>query len=415
MPAAGDMTVVLNADETRMVAGLRRAEAAAQRSGAAIGGALSAGVGRGVQNVGFMIQDFSSIMMNGGANSLGRAIGAISNNVQMLGAGLGPWGAAVSAVGGALAGILIPAIIKANDELDGYAKQVEDAIAATDKMADRMKRGIEFEQQLRDLQNNGTEKDVQAAQKKTQNEQEQVTRELQMRREAFRRQMDDAFQRGAAFPTAGIRRPGMNAAGQFDASGRFTGDVTFDPNSPDAVKAGEAFQKELERIKELEDRQKRLGNREGALAGMDEIARKRDIEKKQIEEAAKKAKEYDEELRQRARKLEADVMTPSEKHALRMRDLEELYYQNQIGSDTFGRGAAASALELNKGQKNTQGAASFGSNEAAQAIIRAQANNSKADETQKLWREFVEQAREHKRLLQEIEKNTANQQVVEFP
>jgi hypothetical protein len=66
------------------------------------------------QQIGFGIQDFSSQITNSKnmVDGLGRGIMAVSNNVQMLGAAFGPTGLAITAIGGAVAGIVLPAFIK---------------------------------------------------------------------------------------------------------------------------------------------------------------------------------------------------------------------------------------------------------------------------------------------------------------
>lgn len=68
---------------------------------------------RNLQQVGYMIQDFSSQFNNAktSAEGFARGMGAISNNIQMLGAGLSPMTQAMFAIGGAAAGIIVPAVV----------------------------------------------------------------------------------------------------------------------------------------------------------------------------------------------------------------------------------------------------------------------------------------------------------------
>ena len=78
------------------------------------------------QQFGYMIQDFSSQIETRG---LGGAIGAITNNVQMLGAAFGPVGMAISSIGGAVAGLVLPKMIdwlSNTQQLNKEAKELED-------------------------------------------------------------------------------------------------------------------------------------------------------------------------------------------------------------------------------------------------------------------------------------------------
>jgi hypothetical protein len=88
-------------------------------SGGTGGGAMAAG-GRGfmgamaIQQAGFALQDFNSQMVNAKttAEGFGRGMSAIANNVQMLGMAFGPTGLAITAVGGALLSVAVPALVK---------------------------------------------------------------------------------------------------------------------------------------------------------------------------------------------------------------------------------------------------------------------------------------------------------------
>lgn len=88
-----------------------RATTALHRVGksAMSGGMNATGAAMAVQQIGFGIQDFSSQFATRG---LSGGIMAVTNNVQMLGAAFGPAGMAVTALGGALAGILLPRLLE---------------------------------------------------------------------------------------------------------------------------------------------------------------------------------------------------------------------------------------------------------------------------------------------------------------
>ncbi len=87
------------------------------------GGFDTGGAARAVQQIGFGIQDFASQFDTRG---LAGGIAAVSNNVQMLGAAFGPVGLAISAFGGAIAGIVLPKLI----ESSGLFKSNKEAVDA---------------------------------------------------------------------------------------------------------------------------------------------------------------------------------------------------------------------------------------------------------------------------------------------
>jgi hypothetical protein len=92
------------------------------------------------QQLGFGLQDFMSQVSNSKnmVDGLGRGIMAVSNNVQMLGSAFGPTGLAVTAIGGALAGIVLPAAIKwlyNTEEIEKETKKIVDHYGV---LADRM-------------------------------------------------------------------------------------------------------------------------------------------------------------------------------------------------------------------------------------------------------------------------------------
>lgn len=123
----------LKQSETAAMQFATTTEVASRRADTAIasvgkGNGIASGA-RALQQVGFGIQDFSSQFETRG---LAGGIAAVTNNVQMLGAAFGPVGLAVSAVGGALAGIFLPKLIESSGvfgasktELKAYADQLE--------------------------------------------------------------------------------------------------------------------------------------------------------------------------------------------------------------------------------------------------------------------------------------------------
>ncbi len=102
-------------------------------------------VGAMIQQMGFAVQDFSSQMANAKttADGLGRGVMAVSNNVQMLGAAFGPTGLAVTAIGGALAGIVLPPMIRWVYQADLLKEKMADAKEEAREYADELRRAQE--------------------------------------------------------------------------------------------------------------------------------------------------------------------------------------------------------------------------------------------------------------------------------
>lgn len=109
------------------------------------GGMVGGGAARALQQVGFGMQDFSSQLETRG---LSGAISAVSNNVQMLGAAFGPVGLAISAVGGALAGIFLPKLIESSGLFKDNKKEVEAYSDSLSKWRAEMEKGIKTQEDL---------------------------------------------------------------------------------------------------------------------------------------------------------------------------------------------------------------------------------------------------------------------------
>jgi hypothetical protein len=144
MATLGDLTVVLNADEQRLVAGLKRAETEANRTGSALANALGGSrFGEIIRSGSYSIQDFTSVLSQGGSRSLSRAIGSVSNNIQQMGASFGPWGIAVGTAIG-LGGQLAASMYESAGGMEALETKTKDAADAFEKLVDRNKQGLEF-------------------------------------------------------------------------------------------------------------------------------------------------------------------------------------------------------------------------------------------------------------------------------
>lgn len=146
MTNVGNLNATLTLSQFEFNAGLKQSETAAmefastvemqsRRADQSLGRVgknnVAGGLGMAVEPVkqlGFAIQDFSSQLETRG---IGPAIGAVTNNVQAMGAALGPVGAAAFAVGGAIAGILLPRLIETGTI---FGRTAEEATRAADRL-----------------------------------------------------------------------------------------------------------------------------------------------------------------------------------------------------------------------------------------------------------------------------------------
>jgi hypothetical protein len=116
-------------------------------AGMGIGG----GLGRGIAQTAFAAQDFAAVLDGGGKNALSRALMATMNNVQMLGAAFGPWGMAITAVGGALGAILIPSLLKGVDETEKFTESLKANADALKTQITTAREAIEFSAKAEEL------------------------------------------------------------------------------------------------------------------------------------------------------------------------------------------------------------------------------------------------------------------------
>lgn len=130
-------------------------EVAAKKGNAAIskvgGGMNAGGAARAVQQIGFGIQDFASQFETRG---LAGGISAVSNNVQMLGAAFGPVGLAISAFGGAIAGIVLPKLIESSGMFTNHKKAIDENASALTRWRKEITEAAKAEQ---DLLNHGVQ------------------------------------------------------------------------------------------------------------------------------------------------------------------------------------------------------------------------------------------------------------------
>jgi hypothetical protein len=128
--AAGDLVAIAGMDTTDWVQGCIRLQNSTNQAA----GAINNNLGRTIGQVGFAIQDFSSVLGMGGKNALGRALMSTANNVQMLGQAFGPWGMAISSVAGALGAILIPKLFESGEATKTMADNIKDSLKDFEEM-----------------------------------------------------------------------------------------------------------------------------------------------------------------------------------------------------------------------------------------------------------------------------------------
>lgn len=141
MSGSGDLVGVLSLEDFEFRSGLRQAANETKTFASQVtsaGSNMGAGFGRAVSQIGFAVQDFSSVLSMGGKNALGRAMMSTMNNVQMLGAAFGPWGLAVTAVGGAIGSVLLPKLLEGTNAFDQIAESTD---AATKSLSAYIQQG----------------------------------------------------------------------------------------------------------------------------------------------------------------------------------------------------------------------------------------------------------------------------------
>lgn len=87
------------------------------------------------QQLGYGIQDFSSQLNRG----IGPAIGAVTNNIQAMAAGLGEGRAAAVAIGAAIGGIMLPTIVESILETKHYNEQLKESQKLMDRRIESVK------------------------------------------------------------------------------------------------------------------------------------------------------------------------------------------------------------------------------------------------------------------------------------
>lgn len=406
MPSMGDIVTVLSVDERRMTEGLKRAEMAAQRAGVNFGMAFQQGGARMAQQAGFMLQDFTSVLSMGGANALPRALSGVMNNVQMLGAAFGPVGMAATALGGALAGILLPELLKADDVIGKYLESLKEQEAALDRQVASIKRVMQAQQELDRMVEESDGKGIERARKRADNDLAQIQAEIQARGRALQGNLNQAM---ANDPNAFRQFAGPRQ--MFDDGGRINPGVGLEFADP---KMAEAFKRQMDALNELQQKEREIVEQRKRLNREENPAKARAADM----EGAKRAFEEENRLfKQRVdaiREMEDRTRSPAEKFAEELTRIQQMLQAGDITPELASR-AIVQAREGLPPQRVTQEAAMFGSSAAASAIIKAEANASRQAEEFRIQQNILDELKQQKQALQDIKANTENWMVVDLP
>lgn len=136
--AIGDLVAIAGIDSTKWVQGCIDIQNATRNTTSSVNqnfAGMGAGAGRNIAQIGFAVQDFTSVLEGGGKNALGRALMSTMNNIQMLGAMFGPWGMALTAVGGALGSMLIPKLLEGETAAKSFSSSIKDTMKSLDDLS----------------------------------------------------------------------------------------------------------------------------------------------------------------------------------------------------------------------------------------------------------------------------------------
>lgn len=406
MALSGDMTVVLNADERRLQEGLKRAERAAKNAASSIGAAFMSGTT--ISSVSYGAQDFLSVLMQGGDRSFSRAIGAVTNNIQMMGAAWGPWGIATTTAL-ALTAQVGTAMYEAASGTEEATKALQEQAKEFERLTNRRQQGLEFGQRLQRLEADGTSKQIKDEIQATRDRRQRITSEIADREKRISelQKIDDAA-----------------GGGTVDWMGR-----------PVKTEAGKQIEEQEKAIDRLRDERRRFANREAALERAMPGAEAREKEKKarkdQIDQERRDARERQQDMariekeaadaegrafadRVRAiEQMEQQTRTPLEAYRARLEEIQIMAGRGDISPELAARGIAQ-ARSLLPQQSTTQEAAMFGSSAAASAIIKAEANASRQAEEFRVQQNILDEIKGQRQALDDIKANTDQWMIVEL-
>jgi hypothetical protein len=427
MAVVGDLVAYLSMDSSRFAQGAQQAQVVAVQTNAAMTKAFSPQV---FQQAGFALQDFMSILQMGGANAAARAFGGVANNVQMLGAAFGPMGMAVTSVGGALAGILIPALLRSEEATNTLTQRTQDLQTALNARLDALQAAHDREMKLNDLAREGNAQRIARERDNAVTEARLIEERLRIRQEAYRDALlrenvlaqEAGGQAARAFVEEAGRRREVPLASAFGPSGEvregFTVSVeekTFNAlrTQKDEIDKLKAARKE--NLALAEALQGVEGNNAAAMAALgpeERLARVRqqqaDAQRKQWENDNKA---FAEGIKQR--EMWNKTRTPAERYRMEVQKIADQFKRGIIDEESATR-ALAQLQPQGEQIRTTQGALTQGSAAAISAITQAVgAKDAQAQQLQ-IAKQQLEAAQELLRSMTRVEEKL-DLQPVEVP
>jgi hypothetical protein len=415
-------------DSSRFAQGAQQAQVVAVQTNAAMSKAFSPQV---FQQAGFALQDFMSILQMGGANAAARAFGGVANNVQMLGAAFGPMGMAVTSVGGALAGILIPALLRSEEATNTLTQRTQDLQTALNARLDALQAAHDREMKLNDLAREGNAQRIARERDNAVTEARLIEERLRIRQEAYRDALlrenvlaqEAGGQVARAFVEEAGRRREVPLASAFGPSGEvregFTVSVeekTFNALRTQKDEIDKLKAARRENLALAEALQGVEGNNAAAMAALgpeERLARVRqqqaDAQRRQLENDNKA---FAEGIKQRE-EMWNKTRTPAERYRMEVQKIADQFKRGIIDEESATR-ALAQLQPQGEQIRTTQGALTQGSAAAISAITQAVgAKDAQAQQLQ-IAKQQLEAAQELLRSMTRVEEKL-DLQPVEVP
>jgi hypothetical protein len=428
MAVVGDLVAYLSMDSSRFAQGAQQAQVVAVQTNAAMSKAFSPQV---FQQAGFALQDFMSILQMGGANAAARAFGGVANNVQMLGAAFGPMGMAVTSVGGALAGILIPALLRSEEATNTLTQRTQDLQTALNARLDALQAAHDREMKLNDLAREGNAQRIARERDNAVTEARLIEERLRIRQEAYRDALlrenvlaqEAGGQVARAFVEEAGRRREVPLASAFGPSGEvregFTVSVeekTFNALRTQKDEIDKLKAARRENLALAEALQGVEGNNAAAMAALgpeERLARVRqqqaDAQRRQLENDNKA---FAEGIKQRE-EMWNKTRTPAERYRMEVQKIADQFKRGIIDEESATR-ALAQLQPQGEQIRTTQGALTQGSAAAISAITQAVgAKDAQAQQLQ-IAKQQLEAAQELLRSMTRVEEKL-DLQPVEVP
>lgn len=395
MATVGDLVAYLSMDNSRFQSGAMQAQATARQTGTVIQSALNP---RTLQQGGFALQDFFSVLNQGGANAAARAFGGITNNLAMLGAGFGPVGMAVTSIGAGLATVLIPQLMAGTEESNRFSDAMERMAHATDVQTAAYERQASMRAKLREFTkeqdfDGNREQGVKKEALRAQDELESIEKQIEARSRQLRGSMNQA---NLAAQEAGDKPAVIGGVNAFSQDGRLKEGATLQVSD----KYFEAFTKQRDAIVDLYQKERELKEFRQQLDSTQPKAREMDM----ADEAAKREKQHFDEMIKMRQKLEDDAKTDDQKRMERLNEIKMLFSEGFVDSNT----AAAAMAKLEKPiaqSRSSQEALIAGSSGAISQIVKAESGREMEQQQLRLSQQLVDNAKQQ---LDEIKRLNQN-------